>query len=165
MEIQRVTTKSDLRRFVELPYRLYRDDPTWVPPLRSEQWAQFDARRNLMLDHCTYDLFLLLDGGQAVGRISAFVDHLGVEHWGQPIGLFGSYECVDDPVGSHLLLDAARGWLLAHGMRAMRGPWSFASQEWGLVVQGFTPPPVILAPYNPPYYNDHHQRRRGAPRL
>ncbi|MFH1084851.1 MAG: hypothetical protein V1772_03710, partial [Chloroflexota bacterium] len=48
---------------------------------------------------------------------------------------------------------AARAWLRARGMRAMRGPWSFASQEWGLVVEGFTPPPVILAPYNPPGYN------------
>jgi len=155
MEIQRVATKNDLRRFIELPYRLYRGDPNWVPPLRSEQWGQFDRQRNPMLDHCTYDLFLLLDGGQVVGRIAAFVDHLGVEHWGQPIGLFGSYECVDDLQGARMLLEAARAWLREHGMTTMRGPWSFASQEWGLVVEGFTPPPVIMAPYNPPYYNDH----------
>jgi len=155
MQIQRVETRADLRRFIDLPYRHYRDDPTWIAPLRSEQWAQFDRRRNAMLDHCTYDLFLLIDGGQAVGRIAAFVDHLGVASWGAPIGLFGSYECVDDASGARMLLGAARAWLQEHGMRAMRGPWSFASQEWGLVVEGFTPPPVILAPYNPPYYNDH----------
>ena len=52
-----------------------------------------------------------------------------------------------------MLLNAAYCWLQAQGMNAMRGPWSFASQEWGLVVEGFTPPPVIMAPYNPPYYN------------
>jgi ribosomal protein S18 acetylase RimI-like enzyme len=155
MEIQRVETKADLRHFIELPYRRYRDDPTWIPPLRSEQWGQFDRRRNAMLDHCTYDLFLLLDRGQVAGRIAAFVDHLGVEAWGEPIGLFGSYECVDDAQGAQMLLETARAWLQAHGMGAMRGPWSFASQEWGLVVEGFTPAPVIMAPYNPPYYNDH----------
>jgi ribosomal protein S18 acetylase RimI-like enzyme len=154
MEIQRVETKKDLRRFIELPYRLYRDDPIWVPPLRSEQWGQFDQRHNAMLDHCTYELFLLLDRGQVVGRIAAFIDHLGVEAWDEAIGLFGSYECVDDNQGAQMLLETARAWLHKQGMRAMRGPWSFASQEWGLVIEGFEPPPVIMAPYNPPYYND-----------
>ncbi len=153
MEIRRVESRADLRRFIGLPYRHYRGDPNWVAPLRSEQWAQFDRRRNPMLDHCTYDLFLLLDGGEVVGRIAAFVDHLGVEYWGRPIGLFGSYECPDDDAGARLLLGTARRWLEGHGMRAMRGPWSFASQEWGLVLEGFTPPPVLMAPYNPPYYN------------
>jgi ribosomal protein S18 acetylase RimI-like enzyme len=154
MEIRQVESKADLRRFIELPYQLYRDDPIWVPPLRSEQWGQFDARRNPMLDHCEYGLFLALDGRQTVGRVSAFVDSLAVETWGEPIGLFGSYECVDDEGVSLPLLETACAWLRERGMEMMRGPWSFASQEWGLVIEGFEPPPVIMAPYNPPYYND-----------
>jgi ribosomal protein S18 acetylase RimI-like enzyme len=60
---------------------------------------------------------------------------------------------MDSDEGSRLLLQTARTWLHEHGMKVMRGPWSFASQEWGLVIEGFTPPPVVLAPYNPPYYN------------
>ncbi len=152
MHIRRVESKADLKRFIELPYQLYRNDPTWVPPLRGEQWAQFDPRRNPMLDHCEHALFLLVDD-RPIGRISAFVDRLAVETWGQPIGLFGSYECVDDDEGARLLLGTACDWLRRRGMTRMRGPWSFASQEWGLVVEGFTPPPVIMAPYNPPYYN------------
>jgi ribosomal protein S18 acetylase RimI-like enzyme len=151
--IRRVENKKDLRAFIDLPYRLYRKDPVWVAPLRSEQWSQFDARSNPLLDHCTYRLFLLEDGGQVIGRISAFTDRLALEHWKEPIGLFGSYECIQDPQAAQMLLGAARDWLKSQGMKAMRGPWSFASQEWGLVVEGFTPPPVILAPYNPPYYN------------
>ncbi len=154
MQVRPVRHKNDLRHFVELPYRLYRDDPVWVAPLRSEQWAQFDPRRNPMLEHCTYELFLLWDRDSVVGRIAAFVDHLGVQTWKEPVGLFGSYECVDDERGSRLLLETARSWLQERGMGVMRGPWSFASQEWGLVVEGFTPSPVLLAPYNPPYYND-----------
>jgi GNAT superfamily N-acetyltransferase len=55
------------------------------------------------------------------------------------------------------LLDTAAGWLRERGMAAMRGPWSFVSQEWGLVVEGFSPPPTIMAPYNPRYYIDHMQ--------
>ncbi len=153
MQIRPVETKADLRRFVELPYRLYQNDPIWVAPLRSEQWSQFDPRRNPMLDHCEYGLFLLLDGERVAGRVSAFVDRLAAETWRQPIGLFGSYECEDNDEGAELLLERARAWLCERRMIRMRGPWSFASQEWGLVVDGFTPPPVIMAPYNPPYYN------------
>jgi hypothetical protein len=108
-----------------------------------------------MLDHCEYALFLLISGGNVIGRVSAFVDRLAVEAWKEPIGLFGSFECADNPGASMLLLTAARDWLRARGMRKMRGPWSFASQEWGLVLEGFTPPPVIMAPCNPPRYNDH----------
>ncbi len=153
MEIRPVATRADLRRFVELPYRLYRHEPNWVPPLRSEQWAQFDAQRNPMLDHCDYALFLLWEN-EPIGRISAFVDRLAVEAWGQPIGLFGSFECADrSGKGARLLLQAASDWLRGRGMARMRGPWSFASQEWGLVVEGFTPPAVIMAPQNPPEYN------------
>lgn len=155
MKIIPVTTKRELKEFIRLPYHLYANDPVWVPPLLSEQAAQFIPAKNPMLDHCRYQLFLAKEGKNVLGRISAFVDDLAVKHWQKPIGLFGSYECINDLEVSTALLDAARDWLLAQGMTSMRGPWSFASQEWGLVVEGFTPSPVILAPYNPPCYNDH----------
>ena len=154
MEIIPVTSQRELKEFIDLPYQLYKDDDIWVPPLRSEQRSQFVPAKNPMLNHCEYTLFLARDNGKVAGRISAFLDHLALEHWQQPIGLFGSFECVNDPAVARGLLTAARDWLLARGMTVMRGPWSFASQEWGLVVEGFQPPPVILAPYNPPYYND-----------
>ena len=155
MNIRPVQTQADLSRFIRLPYRFYRDDPVWIPPLRREQRNQFDPQRNPMLDHCAYALFLLEDGSHILGRIAAFVDTLAVEVWGEPIGLFGYYECVPDAAAAHLLLQTAADWLRQRGMHAMRGPWTFVSQEWGLVVEGFTPPPVIMAPYNPPYYDDH----------
>ena len=153
MEIRRVENKSDLRCFVELPYQIYRNDPVWVPPLRREQWQRFNSLHNPVLKNCEYVLCLLLDSGKVIGRVTAFIDHLGVTFWKEPIGLFGSYECIDNDEGSHLLLDSARKWLQERSMKVMRGPWSFASQEWGLVIEGFEPPPVILAPYNPSYYN------------
>ena len=155
MEIREVKSRAELRRFIGLPYHLYRSDPNWVPPLRREQWAQFDPKSNPMLSHCEYALFLLLDGDRAVGRVAAFLDRLALKTWGEPIGLFGSFECPDDAEGAAMLLGAARTWLQAHGSRKMRGPWSFASQEWGIVIEGFEPPPVILAPYNPSYYRKH----------
>ena len=100
-------------------------------------------------------LFLLKDGREVLGRIAAFIDHLAVAYWGASIGLFGSFECVEDEAAAHLLLNAARDWLVGQGMQAMRGPWSFASQEWGLQIEGGDRPPVILAPHNPAYYPEY----------
>lgn len=154
MHIRPVVSPRDLRDFVALPYRLYRDDPIWAPPLRSEQHGQFDPKRNPFLDHCEWQLFLLEDGDTIIGRIAAFVDNLAAEFWKERIGLFGHFECTRSPAAARLLLDAARDWLRAHGCSAMRGPWSVVSQDWGLVVEGFVPSPVIMAPYNPPYYGD-----------
>ncbi|HCS39205.1 MAG TPA: hypothetical protein DIW44_06440 [Anaerolineaceae bacterium] len=154
MEIIQVNTPQELKAFINLPYEHYHNDPVWVAPLRSEQAGQYVPEKNPMLQHCEYVLYLAKKEGKIVGRISAFVDRLAVEHWKQPIGLFGSFESSNDPEVADALLNAARAWLKQRGMISMRGPWSFASQEWGLVVEGYEPSPVIMAPYNPPYYND-----------
>ena len=155
MRIQPVTTKSELAAFLNLPYRLYKDDPLWVPPLRDEQRGQFDPKRNPLLDHCEWQLFLLEEHSQFIGRIAAFIDILAIDFWKERIGLFGYYECIPDPAASRYLFEAARGWLRSKDCTCMRGPWTFVSQEWGLVVEGFEPSPVIMAPYNPPYYDSH----------
>jgi ribosomal protein S18 acetylase RimI-like enzyme len=152
MEIQVVQSRKDLKAFIQVPYDFYRDDPVWVAPLRSEQWSQYDPKKNPMLTHCETQLFLLKDGGKILGRCAAFIDHLAIEHWGEPIGLFGSFESIEDQDAAQLLLSTARDWLVSKGMRAMRGPWSFASQEWGLEIKGSERPPVILAPHNPDWY-------------
>jgi hypothetical protein len=155
MKITRIITKSDLTRFIKLPYQLYKNDPVWVPPLLDEQKSQFDAKRNPTLDHCKYALFLLEENGKLIGRIAAFIDLIALETWKEPIGLFGYYECIENDTASRMLLDAASDWLRENNMTEMRGPWSFVSQEWGLVIEGFSPSPTVMAPYNPPYYADH----------
>jgi len=153
MNIIQAKNPSELSQFIHLPYQIYKNDPVWVPPLRSELQGQFDPVRNPFLKHCDYALFLLLEDRRVVGRVAAFVDTLAVEAWGEPVGLFGYYECPPEPSASTLLLETACDWLRRGGMRAMRGPWSFVSQEWGAVVEGFEPSPVVMAPYNPPFYN------------
>jgi len=155
MNVRPVTNRKDLATFLDLPYRLYKHDPLWIPPLRDEQRGQFDPKRNPLLEHCEWQLFLLEDGGKAVGRIAAFIDRLAVDFWKARIGLFGYFECPPDPEAARRLLEAARDWLRVRKCTSMRGPWTFVSQEWGLVVEGFTPAPVVMAPYNPPYYADH----------
>jgi GNAT superfamily N-acetyltransferase len=154
MHIESASSKKTIRQFALLPYRIYKDDSVWVAPLRVEVLAQFNPQKNPTLEHCEYQLFLLRDGKEIIGRIAAFIDRLAVDYWGEAIGMFGYFECPEDKQAADLLLDAARQWLKEKGTRRMRGPWSFVSQEWGSVLEGFTPEPVIMSPYNPPFYND-----------
>lgn len=151
-QIRPVENRRDLKAFIDLPYQLYRRDPVWVAPLRSDQEAQFDPNQNPLLEHCKWRLFLLESDGKPIGRIMAMVDTLANDYWKNPIGLFGYFESPRDPEAAFLLLDAAREWLRMQGMQSMRGPWTFVSQEWGTVIEGFEPSPVVMAPYNPPFY-------------
>jgi ribosomal protein S18 acetylase RimI-like enzyme len=157
MQIKSVTNKEDLKKFIELPYYLYKDDFLWVPPLRVEVYGQFNPKRNPTLDHLQYELFLLYDDKTLIGRIAAFIDKIALDFWKEPIGFFGYYECINDLSASKILLETATDSLKRRGITIMRGPWTFVSQEWGLVLEGFTPSPTIMAPYNPPYYNEHMQ--------
>jgi len=155
MHISIIQSKNDLNKFIELPFQFYKNDPVWVPPLLIELKAQFNFRRNPTLLHLEYELFLLYEGDTIIGRIAAFIDTIALEFWKEPIGFFGYYECIDNLMASKLLLDTAANSLRKRGIKKMRGPWTFVSQEWGLVLEGFTPSPTVMAPYNRPYYNDH----------
>lgn len=157
MRVRPASGKRDFETFLDLPWRVYRDDPLWVPPMRKSARNELRPETNPFLRHCEHELFLLERGEEAVGRIAALVDGLAVEAWGRKIGMFAYFECALSEEegageGSALLLAAARDWLRERGMEVMRGPWSFQSQEWGLVVEGFEPEPVVMAPYNPPAY-------------
>jgi GNAT superfamily N-acetyltransferase len=157
LAVRAVGNARDFEAFFRLPWRVYRDDPEWVPPIKSSARKELRRETNPFLRHCDYQLFILERDGRTVGRIAALVDRLALEAWGEAIGMFAYFECLrgeggEDVEGARALLGAARDWLRARGMKAMRGPWSFLSQEWGLVVEGFSPSPVIMAPYNPPGY-------------
>ena len=156
-KVRPVESARDFDRFFRLPWTIYRGDPLWVPPIKASARAELRPESNPFLRHCDYRLFILERGGSVVGRIAAMVDRLAVEAWGEKIGMFAYFECLEPKrpgAGSDaaLLLGAARDWLRAQGMKTMRGPWSFLSQEWGVVIEGFSPEAVIMAPYNPPEY-------------
>jgi GNAT superfamily N-acetyltransferase len=151
--VRPVEGKRDFESFFRLPWKIYQDDPLWVPPMRANARGELRAKTNPFLRHCDYRLFVLEKGGETIGRVAALVDKLAIEAWGEKIGMFGYFECpLGDLEAAGLLLSAARDWLRAQGMKVMRGPWTFQSQEWGLVVEGFEPEPVVMAPYNPPGY-------------
>ncbi len=122
MKILPVQNKIDLKKFVNFPFKFYKEDPNWVAPLRFDLRNQFDPKVNPLLSHCDYQLFLLVRDDQIIGRIAAFIDHLAVDFWKEKIGLFGYYECIQDPEASQMLMKAAADWLKEQGMDSMRGP-------------------------------------------
>lgn len=148
-----VTRSRDLRRFIDLPYRLHAADPVWVPPLRRDVRALLDRQRNPFFQHAAAEYFLAERDGQVVGRIAAIHNQLHNDTHADRVGFFGFFECIDDQSVANALLEAAAAWLTPRGLDTMRGPASFSTNdECGLLVDGFETPPTIMMPHNPRYY-------------
>jgi GNAT superfamily N-acetyltransferase len=151
--IRPVRARRDLKRFIDLPFRLHRDQPLWVPPLKLERRIFLNRRMNAFFSHGEAEYFLALRDGEVVGRVSAHVNTAFNEHQGKSWGWFGFLEFERDPELLSALLDAAAAWLRERGQERMVGPASFAmNDESGVLIEGFDLAPMILQPWNPPYY-------------
>lgn len=151
-----VATKKDLDRFLAVPRRIFAADPQWVPPFLFELKERLDPRKNPYFEHAELQAWVALRGNEAVGRISAQIDHLVPEHHGEQIGHFGFFDSIDDPAVSAALLQAAEAWLREKGMRRVLGPYNpTISEEPGILVEGFTKPPMMLMGHSLPYYAGH----------
>src|SRR5262249_6500954 len=115
LDVRPVASKRDLATFIKLPWRLYRNEPLWVPPLIAERKRFLDRTRNPWFQHGEAEYFLAWRDGRAVGRITAQVDTLLNEFQGNRWGLFGFFECEDDPEAAKALFDAAEAWLRERG--------------------------------------------------
>ena len=115
-----VSGRRDLDAFIKLPFRLYRDDPSWVPPLLYLERQRFEPKTNPFLQHAEAQLFLARRNGQVVGRISAQVDNEHNRFHEERTGFFGFFESEDDPETAQALFGVAEGWLRERGMEAAR---------------------------------------------
>jgi GNAT superfamily N-acetyltransferase len=146
--------RRDRREFASLPYRLYRDDPVWVPPLRMADRKTMDRRRNPFFRHAEAQHFLARRGDRVVGRIAACENRRHNEFHGDRTGFFGWFDCEPDPEAARALVEAARGWVAARGLSALRGPVCYSTNDvCGVLVDGFEDRPAILMPWNRPDYD------------
>jgi hypothetical protein len=154
ISIVAVDSAVDLKRFIELPYRLYAKDPHWVPPLRSEMQALLGGiKGNPWFEHGRAKYWLALRDGEVVGRISAQVDQLVLQYIDAGLGQWGMFETIDDPQVAALLLDTAEAWLREQGMTRSQGPMSLSIwDEPGLLVDGFNQAPTVMMGHHLPYY-------------
>jgi GNAT superfamily N-acetyltransferase len=153
VEIRRVEGKGDRKQFLDLPYRLYATEKRWVPPLRLERKEHIDPSKNPFFEHAEVQFFLALRDGRVVGRISAHIDRNLNEFQDNRWGLFGFFECENDPEAARALVDTAEAWLRERGRDRMVGPMDFTTNdECGLLIEGHERPPIILCPWQHPYY-------------
>lgn len=151
--VEPVAGRRDRRRFLMLPWRIYEDDPAWVPPLLTERKTLLDRRKHPFHEHADVEYFLARRDGDIVGRIAAIVNHRHNEFHDERTGFFGFFESVDDPAVASALLATAEDWVARRGMDRIRGPMNFSTnEECGLLVDGFDRPPTVMMTHARPYY-------------
>ncbi len=145
-------SRADRRAFVDFAWEANRGDPHWVPPLKSEVHALLDPRKNPWFEHAEAALFLAERGGRVVGRISAQIDRLVLEHMGAGTGQWGMLEALDAEAAAALIA-TAEDWLRGRGMTRSLGPFSLSIwDEPGLLVEGFDHSPTVMMGHNSPAY-------------
>jgi len=157
-----------LHDFVEVPWRLYRGDPCWTPPLRSDYLGSKLLRLVGLLtpqhpyhQHAEVTHFLARRDSDPLGRISAAINHRFNDYHHTQIGFFGFFETVEDFDVARALLDAARNWIRERGMKVLRGPGEYSNathERQGVLISGFEYPPTVELTHNPPYYSEFLER-------
>ncbi|MFQ5450621.1 MAG: hypothetical protein ACE5E9_08310 [Nitrospinaceae bacterium] len=156
LELKKVSSEQDKKKFIRLPWAIYNDNPLWVPPLLVERKKFLDPQINPFFEHAEVELYLVHStGGEPVGRVALIGDRAYNEFHSENVGFIGMFECIEDQAAANLLLDTAHDWCRSRGFQKMMGPMNLSTNhECGLLVEGFDIPPMIGIPFNPPYYPD-----------
>lgn len=149
--VKKVTTRDDHKRLFEFPWHHYKGDP-WVPNLVSARRKLLDQDKHPSWDYMDGDYFIAERNGEIVGTIAATINHRHNDFTGEHVGGFGLFECIDDQEVASALLNTAADWVRDRGYDAIRGPQTFTlHEECGILIDNFSQP-VVLMPYNKPYY-------------
>jgi GNAT superfamily N-acetyltransferase len=153
MRLITVDGPAQLEQFIRMPFKLYRDDPRWVPPLVSAEMKMMDPKRNPFYDHAEAAHIMIERDGRLVGRISAIDNKLHNQVQNEKTGFWGYFECENDPEVSARLFSTAADWLRGRGLTRMLGPVNPSINDpSGMLVEGFEWSPFVLMTYNPRYY-------------
>jgi len=155
VSIRPVRTRSELKRFVKVPFAVHRDNPQWVAPLVFERMEFLNREKNPWFEHGEAEFFLAERDGEAVGRISAHLDRRWDEYQGGSDAMFGFFEAIEDQEVVAALLDAATEWAKSKGRARILGPMDFTTNdEVGILIEGYERRPMVLEPWHPPYYRE-----------
>lgn len=154
INIRTVFTKQDLRDFVEVPNRLYADDPHYRVQLMMERLEHLDVKKNPYFKHATHQFFIAYQNDEPVGRISAQIDDLAQKDKTPRLGHFGFVDARDASI-LQALLDKAEDWLRQQKVKTITGPYSLSiNDEAGLLVEGFDSAPYMMMNYAPHWVGD-----------
>lgn len=153
VEIVKVQSRADKKKFLAFPWQHYSNDPNWIPPLRGNQKELLNYHSHPFYNEADIQTFVAMRQGTVVGRIAAIIDHAHNRYYGEQRGMFGFFESIDDRQVSDSLFNSCRDWLSERNVHDMRGPLNPSmNYECGLLVEGFDSPPTFMMTYNHDYY-------------
>jgi len=151
--IKEVQTEPQMTEFIKFPWKIYKDDKNWVPPLLFDVKKNLDKKRNPFFEHSKVNFYLAYLDGVLSGRISAIKNDMHNEFYKDKVGFFGFFECINNQNVTNALFDEAKNYLISLGLNEIRGPINLSTNdEVGLLIDGFDTDPYILMPHNPRYY-------------
>lgn len=152
IEVKKVESRKDLKKFVNFPFQLYKDCPYWVPSLDMDEYNSLRKDKNPAFDHCKAEYWLAYKEGKLVGRIAGIINEVANKKWGNKVR-FGWFDTIDDPDVANALLKTVELWGKNLGMKEIQGPLGFNDMDKeGLLVEGFDRTPTIATIYNHAYY-------------
>ncbi|MCK4516913.1 MAG: hypothetical protein KAU31_16740, partial [Spirochaetaceae bacterium] len=153
IEIRPMRTRAERRRFLTFPWKIYADDPLWVPPLIPERMKVTDSKRGIFFVRGEAEFFAAFRHGRMVGTICAAQDPAAIEQFGRRECVFGFLETIDDPSVADALFAAAESWAQERGLDSLIGPFNLDYEDgYGILTDGRDRRPVILCGHTPPYY-------------
>ena len=163
IKVQKVTTKKELKQFVQFYYDLYRGNENAVPFLYFDEIATLSRDKNPSFDYCEADYFLALDDkGKVVGRVAAIINRRANERWNTSQVRFGWFDFIDDPEVSSALLKTVEDWGRERGMTEIIGPMGFIDTDReGMLVEGYDELACMYINYNYPDYPEHIKHMGG----
>lgn len=156
IEIREVTTKDEIRRFVDYPNVLYKDVEQFIPAFFDDDVDDWDKSKNPAFEYCEGKCFLAYRNGEIVGRIGAILSHKANKTWGTKRMRFSQVDFIDDRDVSKALFGAVEAWAIEKGCDQVHGPLGFCDLDReGMLVEGFDKQSMFITYYNHPYYKDH----------
>ena len=153
VSVRPVLTSAETQTLLEFPWRIYRDDPLWVPPVLSERKAQIDPQKGPFFQHGEAEFYVAWKGDNPVGTIGAAEDFTANQRRGLNECLFGFFDCVDDDSVFEALIEAVIVWGRGRGLDTLFGPFDLDYENgYGVLVEGRDRPPAVLCGHTPEYY-------------
>lgn len=157
--IKEVSSRDDLKKFVDLPYKLYKNNNFWIPPMRGDEQKSYDPLKNPVLGICRHKYWIALKNGKCVGRIAGLIIPLWNEKTGEKLARFTRPEFIDDEEVANGLLSTVEQWAKAENMDGIVGPLGFTNlDQSGLLIEGHDWLPSIASSYHFAYYQKHYDR-------
>jgi len=162
IEIKKVETKKDLRRFIDVHHDLYEGNPYDAPTLVLDDLNTFNPKKNAAFEFCEAEFYIAYKDGKAVGRVAAIINHRANEKWNQHNVRFGWIDFIDDIEVSKALLKAVEDYGRRKGMKQIVGPLGFTDMDpEGMLIEGFDQLGTMATSYNYDYYPKHIEQMGG----